>query len=190
MRKVALILSFVFLLSGLAVAQIPTSGNVFFGYSYLNSDVAPSRTSMNGWEATVEGKVFPFVGIAADFSSYYGTPNFLGPVPVVPVCTLPPCPVPAPLNFSTSQQNYLFGPRVSISVSKFRPFAEVLVGAGHINAHSAGTSTSFATAIGGGLDYKLLRILAWRFQGDYLRTSFFSTTQDNVRLTTGIVVRF
>jgi hypothetical protein len=189
MRKVALILSFVFLLSGFALAQIPTSGNVFFGYSYMNTDVSPgSRTGMNGWEATVEGKVFPFVGIAADFSSYYGTPNF--PQPVQPVCTLPPCPLPTPENFSASQQNYLFGPRVSISVSKFRPFAEVLVGAGHINAHAAGSSTSFATAIGGGLDYKLLRILAWRFQGDYLRTSFFSSTQDNVRLTTGIVVRF
>lgn len=187
MRKAVVIVSFLFLFGGLSFAQIPTSGNVFFGYSYLNSDVAPSRTSMNGWEATVEGKVLPFIGIAADFSSYYGTPNF--PQPVVPVCTLPPCPVPTPLNFSASQQNYLFGPRVSISVSKFRPFAEVLVGAGHINAHAAGSSTSFATSIGGGVDYKLLRILAWRFQGDYLRTSFFSGTQDNVRLTTGIVVR-
>jgi hypothetical protein len=189
MRKTGGIVLLLFLLTGLAVAQIPTSGNVFFGYSYQSSDVAPpNRTSMNGWEATVEGKVLPFIGIAADFSSYYGTPNF--PQPVQPACTLPPCPAPEPLNFSTTQQNYLFGPRVSISVSKFRPFAEALFGAGHINANAAGSSTSFATAIGGGLDYKLFHILAWRFQGDYLRTSFFSTTQDNVRLTTGIVVRF
>jgi len=189
MRKVALILSFVFFPSILALAQIPTSGNVFVGYSYLNTDVAPAnRTSMNGWEASAEGKVLPFIGIVADFGSYYGTPNF--PVPVQPACILPPCPLPTPENFSASEENYLFGPRVSISVSKFRPFAEGLVGAGHINAHSAGSSTSFATAIGGGLDYKLLRILAWRFQGDYLRTSFFSSTQANVRLTTGIVLRF
>jgi hypothetical protein len=187
MRKIVVILGSLLLLSSLALAQIPTSGNVFFGYSYLNTDVVPSsRTSMNGWEATVEGKFLPFIGIAADFSSYYGTPNF--PLPVQPVCNLPPC--PTPLNFNTSEQNYLFGPRVSISVSKFRPFAEALVGAGHINAHSAGSDTSFATVIGGGLDYRLFRILAWRLQGDYLRTSFFSSTQDNVRLTTGVVVRF
>jgi hypothetical protein len=192
MRKIVVALGSLLLLSSLALAQIPTSGNVFFGYSYQNSDVGvPNRTSMNGWEATVEGKFLPFIGIAADFSSYYGTPNFPIAVPVaVPVCTLPPCPVPTPVNFSTSEQNYLFGPRVSISVSKFRPFAEALFGAGHINAHSAGSDTSFATAIGGGFDYKLLKIVAWRFQGDYLRTSFFSSTQDNVRLTTGIVVRF
>lgn len=188
MRKVALIACLVLSFSGFGFAQIPTSGNVFFGYSYLNSDVSvPNRTSMNGWEATVEGKFLPFIGLAADFSNYYGTPSF--PVPSVPVCTLPPCPV-VQENFNASEQHYLFGPRVSISVSKFRPFAEILIGAGHINAHSEGSDTSFATAIGGGLDYKLLHILAWRFQGDYVRTSFFSSTQANVRLTTGIVVRF
>lgn len=189
MRNVAGTIFSTLLLGGLALAQIPTSGNVFFGYTYLNTDVAPpNRASMNGWQATVEGKVLPFIGIAADFSSYYGTPNF--PLPAVPVCTLPPCPPPSPENFSTREENYLFGPRVSISVARFRPFAEALIGAGHINAHSAGSDTSFATAIGGGLDYKLLRILAWRFQGDYLQTRFFSNTQNNVRLSTGIVLRF
>ena len=187
MRQTAGIVLSLFLFAGLTVAQIPTSGNVFVGYSYMNTNVAPSRSGLNGWEATAEGKILPFIGIAADFSSYYGTPNF--PLPVQPPCTTPPCPAQT-VNFSANQENYLFGPRVSISVSKFRPFAEALFGAGHINAHSAGTSTTFATAIGGGLDYKLFHILAWRFQGDYLRTSFFSSTQANVRLTTGIVVRF
>jgi hypothetical protein len=187
MRKVAVLVVSIFFWSGLALAQIPTSGNVFFGYSYMNSDLSPgSRASTNGWQATVEGKVLPFIGIAADFSNYYGTQNF---AVAVPVCTTPPC-APALLSVSTSESNYLFGPRVSISVSKFRPFAEALIGAGHINAHAAGSDTSFATAIGGGLDYKLLRVLAWRFQGDYLQTRFFSNTQNNVRLSTGIAVRF
>ena len=190
MRKVAIIVSFVLLLSGLTVAQIPTSGNVFFGYSYLNTSVSPlSRTGTNGWEATVEGKVLPFIGIAADFSSYYGSQDFPGSVSV-PVCLPPAVCSPTFINVGVNEENYLFGPRASISISKFRPFAEVLVGAGHINAHAAGSDTSFATAIGGGLDYKLLRILAWRFQGDYLQTRFFSNTQNNVRLSTGIVVRF
>jgi hypothetical protein len=187
MRKVAVIVFSMLLLNGLALAQIPTSGNVFFGYSYLNSDLSPgNRASMNGWEATVEGKVLPFIGIAADFSNYYGSQNL---AVAVPVCSFPPC-APTFLSVSTNQANYLFGPRVSISVSKFRPFAEALIGAGHINAHAAGSDTSFATAIGGGLDYKLLRVLAWRFQGDYLQTRWFSNTQNNVRFSTGIVVRF
>jgi hypothetical protein len=189
MRNVAIILFSMLLLSGLALAQIPTSGNVFFGYSYVNTDLSPaSRTSTNGWEATVEGKVLPFIGIAADFSSYYGSESAAFPTPCP--ASIPNCGAVIVLNVGTAEQNYLFGPRVSISVAKFRPFAEALIGAGHINAHSAGSDTSFATAIGGGLDYKLLHILAWRFQGDYLQTRFFSNTQNNVRLSTGIVVRF
>lgn len=188
MRKVASIPFLMVLFSGLSLAQIPTSGNVFFGYSYQNTDLsAPSPTSTNGWEATLEGKVLPFIGIAADFSSYYGSEN---------ITVLPPCPIAGPLcgpivtSVGTTESNYLFGPRASISISRFRPFAEVLIGAGHINVHATASDTSFATAIGGGLDYKLLKVLAWRFQGDYLRTSFFSTSQNNVRLTTGLVVRF
>ncbi len=53
-----------------------------------------------------------------------------------------------------------------------------------------GTDFSFATALGGGLDYKIIKPVAWRFQGDYVRTSFFGGTQDNVRISTGIVLRF
>jgi hypothetical protein len=187
MRKIVVIVFSVLLLGGLALAQIPTSGNVFFGYSYVNTNVFPNRISTNGWEGSLEGKVLPFIGIVADLSAYYGSES---------VSILPPCPIgnpncgPIVTSVGTAEHNYLFGPRVSFSIAKFRPFAEALIGAGHINAHAAGASTSFATAIGGGLDYKLLRILAWRFQGDYLQTRFFSNTQSNVRLSTGIVVRF
>jgi len=187
MRGMIIIAVSLFSFSGVALAQIPTSGNVFFGYSYVNTSVSPiSRTSTNGWEFTAEGKIFPFVGIVADFSSYYGSQDF----PAAACAPLNPACSPAVINVGLNQQNYLFGPRVSISISKFRPFAEATIGAGHLNAHAAGSGTSFATALGGGLDYKLFHIIAWRFQGDYLRTRFFSAAQNNVRLSTGIVVRF
>jgi hypothetical protein len=66
-----------------------------------------------------------------------------------------------------------------------------MIGAAHVNVNDGGGSdTSFATALGGGIDYKILRPLAWRFQGDYIQTRFFSTTQNNLRLSTGIVLRF
>jgi hypothetical protein len=189
MRKSLLIAFTLLCFTGLAAAQIPTSGNVFFGYSYVNTDLSPAgRNSTNGWEASVEGKVLPFIGIAADLSAYYGSENVAFPT-ACPV-SIPNCNATIVVNVGTAEHNYLFGPRVSISVSKFRPFAEALVGAGHINAHAAGSDTSFATAIGGGLDYRLFRILAWRLQGDYLQTRFFSRTQNNVRISTGIVVRF
>ena len=71
-----------------------------------------------------------------------------------------------------------------------RPFAEAMFGAAHINTNGFGSDTSFATAIGGGLDYKIFHLLAWRFEGDFIRTSLFNTTQHNARFTTGVVLRF
>lgn len=183
MQKIGAIAFAFFLFAGLADAQIPTSGNVFFGYSYYNTDLSSiDRANTNGWEATFEGKVFPFLGIVADFDGHYGSQNF----PVF-------CPVgfgSCTINASVTEHNYLFGPRVSMSFGKFRPFAEALFGVAHVNAASAGSDTSFGTALGGGLDYRILKPIAWRFQGDYVQTRFFGSTQNNVRLSTGIVLRF
>jgi opacity protein-like surface antigen len=185
MQKIGLIMFALFLFAGLANAQIPTSGNVFFGYSYYNTDLSSiDRANTNGWEATFEGKVIPFLGIVADFDGHYGSQNFPSCVGNITgfACST--------FNASVAEHNYLFGPRVSMSFGKFRPFAEALFGAAHVNAGSAGSDTSFATALGGGLDYKIIKPIAWRFQGDYVQTRFFDTTQNNIRLSTGIVLRF
>lgn len=186
LRKYALLILCLVSLGTFAAAQVP-SGNVFFGYSYYNTDLTSGdRVSTNGWEASVEGKVIPFLGIVADFDSHYGSQNFpvCGFGPNRPVCNLV-------LNAGFTEHNYLFGPRVSVTLGKIRPFAEALIGAGHVNVNQGiGSDTSFATAVGGGLDYKLIPLVAWRFQGDYVHTSLFSTTQNNVRISTGIVVRF
>ena len=185
MRKILLAGTIAFVaasLAGVASAQVPTSGNVFFGYSFYNTNVsAVDRANTNGWEASLEGKVLPWVGIVADFDGHYGSENF----PIA--CPTPGC---GEFNVNISEHNVLFGPRVSMSVGRVRPFAEAMFGAGHVNATGVGTDTSFASALGGGFDYKLMRILAWRFQGDYVHTSFFGTGQNNVRLSTGLALRF
>jgi opacity protein-like surface antigen len=49
---------------------------------------------------------------------------------------------------------------------------------------------AFALALGGGADYKLGSRWAWRVQTEYLQTGFFNGTQDNFRLTTGLVFHF
>jgi opacity protein-like surface antigen len=177
------------LLAGTAAAQIPTAGNVYFGYTYYNTDLSVNRGNLNGWEGTLEGKLFPYVGIVADISGHYGNTDLGVICPVVPVgslggggCTT--------FNVSTHLYEVMFGPRVSVSIGKFRPFGEFEVGVGHVSTNGFGSDTSFATAVGGGLDYKIFRPLAWRFQGDYVRTHFFTTGQNNLRLSTGIVLRF
>jgi hypothetical protein len=191
MRKIGIILFVPLLFAGLASAQVPTSGNVFFGYSYENTsssalDFANStRANLNGWEAEVEGKVFPWVGFVADVAGHYGSQNY--PFEVGGVVTQG--------NINAHEITAMFGPRVSVGVKKFRPFAEALFGVGHVTTTLANnfgqtSDTSFATAIGGGLDYRIIRPIAWRFQGDYVQTRFFGGTQNDVRLSTGIVLRF
>jgi hypothetical protein len=186
MRQIGFNAFVLLLFAGLAGAQVPTSGNVFFGYSFYNTDLSSiDRANTNGWEASVEGKIIPWIGMVADFDSHYGSQNFPECIPVSGTS----CGV-SNFNASVTEHNFLFGPRVSFSVGKFRPFAEALFGGAHVDAASAGSDTSFATALGGGLDYKIIRPLAWRFQGDYVQTRFFGTTQNNVRLSTGLVLRF
>ncbi|MGB8066013.1 MAG: hypothetical protein WCF26_29285 [Candidatus Sulfotelmatobacter sp.] len=170
--------------SASAAAQIPTSGNVFFGYSYYNTNLTGNRGSLNGWEGSLEGKIFPLVGIVADFSGDYGSLDF------PTICVTGDTGLCPPVSASAHILNVLFGPRVSFSVGKFRPFAEVMIGAAHANTNGFGSDTSFSTALGGGLDYRLIRLVAWRFEGDYVRTSLFNGTQHNARISTGIVVHF
>jgi hypothetical protein len=177
-----------FIFSVAAEAQAP-GGNVFFGYSFYSTDLSSiDRASTNGWEASVEGKVVPFLGFVADFDSHYGSQNFIVPCAVPVGSGSSSCPN---VNASVTEHNFLFGPRVSFSVGKFRPFAEALFGGAHVDVNNGvGSNTSFATGLGGGLDYKIIKPIAWRLQGDYVQTRFFSTTQNNVRISTGIVFRF
>jgi opacity protein-like surface antigen len=166
-------------LSSVATAQVP-KGNIFVGYSYGSADLnSNNRSNLNGWEGSLEGKVLPWVGIVADFNGLYGTNNFPSSSQIFHV--------------DAREHDFLFGPRVSVSVGKLRPFAHALFGAGHVSVSTQGYSasdTAFATALGGGLDYRLIHGLAWRLQGDYLQTRFFGNTQNNGRFSTGIVLNF
>jgi opacity protein-like surface antigen len=68
-----------------------------------------------------------------------------------------------------------------------------LIGAGHVSKSASpfsNSDTSFAYALGGGLDYHLIPLISWRLEGDMVQTRFFSNTQNNVRISTGIVIHF
>jgi len=185
MRMLVIILITFFLLAGLAAAQIPTGGNVYFGYTYYNTSLSVSRANLNGWEGSLEGKLFPLLGIVADITGHYGSQQFPNPGATCAIGAT--CP---PLSVNAHIYEALFGPRLSVPVGRFRPFGEFEVGVGHVNTNSFGSDTSFTTAVGGGLDYKIVRPVAWRFQGDYVRTRFFNRTDNDLRLSTGIVFRF
>ncbi len=189
MRPLVLPLISLFVLAGLAGAQAP-SGNIFLGYSYDRAAVSNFRSfNTNGWEASVEGKLIPHLGIVADIDGHYGSALPLAfPVQPAGVC-VPTCPPVSSTNFS--EYHYLFGPRVSVSFGKVRPFAEALFGASHISGNNGFNSdTSFATAFGGGFDYKIVRPMAFRLEMDAVRTNFFSVAKVDFRPSSGIVFRF
>jgi opacity protein-like surface antigen len=147
-----------------------------------------------------------------DFSGSFSNPTFgagdlsqFGPVLGI---------TPFQALFNTSTFTYLFGPRLSYRTHRFErftPFAEALVGAATFRFSSAEVSitkiqsnTSFATALGGGIDFRMYRRVTVRlFDVDYLLTRFpvidvntvtllpeFSgirRTQNNIRASVGVV---
>ena len=78
------------------------------------------------------------------------------------------------------------------------PFAHALFGVAKLKTETnefgpllSFSDTSFALALGGGLDVTVNDRLAIRVvQIDYLRTSFFDGTQNKGRIAAGIVLRF
>jgi hypothetical protein len=185
MRACAAILFAVIILAAPSLAQVPTSGNVFFGYSYDNTSFSNiGRANLNGFEVSFEGKIFPSVGIVADFTTNYGSQVFntgAGQCALGATCTG---------NMNLHLYQALFGPRFSVSLGKFRPFAEFEFGVAHVTTGAPSSDSSFATVVGGGLDYRIIRPIAWRFEGDYVSTHLFGAYQNGVRLSTGIVIRF
>ncbi len=166
-----------------ASAQVP-KGNVFFGYSYENTAINQGdKGSLNGWDASLEGKLIPWIGLVADVDGHYGSRTY----PVVchggGICSG---------GANIAEHNFLFGPRVSVTVKGFRPFAEILVGAAHVSRTSgiSDSNTSFANAVGGGLDYKAAGPIWLRAQLDWVEDRFYGNTQNGVRFSTGIAIHF
>ncbi len=170
------LLAFVSLFGAVANAQEPgPKFDVFAGYSYVRANPSSSSTlvgfNLNGGSASVAYNVTSWLSGVADFGGYH-TSN-LSPIDV--------------------DGTFLFGPRVSYRrFHRITPFGQVLFGVVH---NRTSGQTPFAMAIGGGLDYRLSEHFAVRpAQVDYLLTRFdeFLTarTQNNLRVSTGIVFRF
>jgi hypothetical protein len=190
--------------------------NLYGGYLFLSNDLhitkilgeigdvtSNGRGSLNGWNISGEIKVIRWIGAVADFAGSYGSdPIALGSGIVPPGTRLP-------TRINTSFYSYLFGPRLSVEVRKIRPFAEVLVGTASqsldldfVNAgltiRDSEHDTHLATAFGGGFDYRVIGPLEWRVEADYVASRLFkgvqpgfsTPVQHNVRLSTGIVIRF
>ena len=165
-----------------AHAQDTPKFDIFAGYSYLRLNprtAGVSSFNLNGGSASIAYNAKSWLSGVADFGGY-NNGNILN------------------TGINGTLSTYLFGPRVSYRhFGRITPFGEVLFGVAH--ASSAGTSGSdnaLAMTLGGGLDYKWSDRFAIRpVKLDYLMTRFSETgtsnqTQNNLRVSTGIVFRF
>jgi opacity protein-like surface antigen len=180
-----------------ALAQEPSKIEVFGGYSLLRADggSGPSE-NLNGWNASINYNLNKILGVKADFSGHYTNTTITNPF------------TGTSSNLDVSDFTFLFGPQFSYrKKEKVVPFAHVLLGGFRGKTSGApvdigfpglpvfinpgSTNTSFGAAFGGGLDIKLTNGLAFRLvQADYLLTRFGDETQNNLRIGTGLVLRF
>jgi hypothetical protein len=193
LRTICAITFLVSVFSTIASAQLPSGGDAFFGYSYVHGDTFSNSptvqargggASMNGWEASVEGKYLPWLGAVADLDWHYGGGNTTS------------CVLGGRCNkfrLNASRDTLLFGPRASITYGKYRPFAEFLLGVAYQSDKGGGISNSdltVATGFGGGVDYTLLPAVALRAQLHDIHTSFFGKSRYDPRFSFGVVFRF
>jgi hypothetical protein len=175
MRKCLLLTLLFFSFPFVSAAQLIPHVAVFGGYTYVHAkyNSAPGGFSLNGWDGSLKVKPLPLVGLVADVSRQYGSPN----------------------GVRENQTSVLFGPQVSVpGFKRVIPYAHVMAGVVHGTNNrtlSLITGNSFATAVGGGVDIKLAGPLWFRaVQADWLHAHLSPDHHTQVRLATGLVVRF
>jgi peptidoglycan-associated lipoprotein len=158
----------------LAQSDFPRA-QVFGGYSYVRADthdVLSGPQNLNGWNAQGSVNFNKWLGITADFGGYYGSPG----------------------QVTIHDYSFLFGPTLTYRTEHVAPFFHALFGGNHINASILGfpgSDTAFAMAFGGGLDLPVGEHFGVRLaQVDWLRTQHFSSGQNNIRFSTGIMFNF
>jgi opacity protein-like surface antigen len=178
--------------------QVSDRVEVFGGYTYERPDfsLVNSNGGANGWNAAVNFKMRPWIGVVADFSGLY------------PRYTVPQLNAANSVPASGSSYSFLFGPQVCLPRGRFNPFAHFLIGESHVSNENFGNQGSIQNfqsnhalsfAAGGGIDYWLKPRIAIRAQADWLYTRFtiggvpgtnYSQNRNVARVSTGIVFRF
>jgi hypothetical protein len=83
------------------------------------------------------------------------------------------------------------GPKIAWRERKWEPWGHAIVGFAHEQPQTAGNSrNAFAVKLGGGADYRFNPRFSGRLEADWVRTSFFSQSQNNFELMGGVVFHF
>jgi outer membrane immunogenic protein len=176
-----------FMLAAIALpahAQNDTSQlEVYGGYDYVRFNinanlpgVAPTASyNGNGGGSQLEYNANRWLGLIGDLDGYYvakGGTALAGAF------------------------SYLSGPRFNFRRGKVTPYAQVLFGglAATAGIGHSGITNAFAMTAGGGIDFKLSKLVSIRpMQAEYYLTKFsdgLNNRQNNFRLSSGVVFRF
>ena len=83
------------------------------------------------------------------------------------------------------------GPKVAWRQKRWEPWLHAIFGGAHEQPQTAGHSrNSYGILAGGGADYRWNPHLSFRAEGNYVRTGFFSQSQNNFELAGGAVLHF
>jgi hypothetical protein len=86
---------------------------------------------------------------------------------------------------------YGAGPKIAWRQKRWEPWLHAILGGAHEQPQTAaGGKNAFAVQAGGGVDYRYNPRVSFRLEGDYVRSSFFSQSQNNFQLAGGIVFHF
>ena len=174
MKRLALLCGAVLLFAGFASAQDESPRiEVFGGYSFVRANTDGVGYNFNGGSGSLDYNVTPWLGVVADFGGYHWSQTGVDATVVT----------------------YLFGPKVALRRGPITPFAQVLFGGAHAsgssNTFGTGSVNSFAMTVGGGVDWNATEHIGIRLvQAEYLMTQFSSQTQNNARISTGVVFRW
>ncbi|HEY6370043.1 MAG TPA: outer membrane beta-barrel protein [Candidatus Sulfotelmatobacter sp.] len=172
MRKFIAVACFLMLFSLAAMAADYPKAEIFGGYQYTHLE---GGYNGNGFNFALNGNFNDYFGITADFGAAYKSQN----------------------GVSLNNYTYTFGPVLSLRANKaYTPFVHALIGGDHATASVSGVGSAsgngYALMAGGGVDFNINRGLAFRAaQADWMLVhSNGSTSSKNLRISTGIVLKF
>jgi hypothetical protein len=171
-----------------AGAQSLNSNNFFAGYSYTQANVfSGQHPDLNGWNVSLEKRYFPSFGIVLDASGHYG------PADIIRANCTATVPSGCLVNSSVNEHLFQFGVRAGYAAERFRPFGEILFGAAVIDQNGPGVTdrkSVLAETLGGGVDLRIYRRLAWRLEADLVQTGSFVPQNRSLRASTGLAIHF
>jgi len=180
-----------------ALAESDTSGITFGPTASTDSNYATTT----GFQTSIIRNFSKHIGIKGDFSAHFGNDSGRTPFTAcTPTCTT----VTQDFQFKTRVYNFLAGPEFKARNStRFTPFVHALAGVAHTSASFTSTGSggnfllkksdsTFAMALGGGLDIRAGKRVSFRGTMDYnpvfIRDSG-NDRRDLVRISLGVLFR-